>query len=219
MGDVKGVLFDYGMVLSGPPDPAARDDMKRVLGLDEPGFQRLYWKHREAYDRGTLSGVAYWETIARELHKPLDARQLNTLLNADTDLWTQPNREMIEWAAALQQAGIKTGILSNLGDAMEAGIRARFPWLEQFAHHTFSHRLGIAKPDAAIYRHAAEGLGLPPGEILFVDDKEENIAAARDAGMLAVQYTGHADFIAELQNLGLESLLAPVALGSVPNGE
>ncbi len=77
----------------------------------------------------------------------------------------------------------------------------------EFSHHTFSHRLGIAKPDAAIYRHAVEGLGVPAGEILFVDDREENIVAARKAGMVAVQYLGHAGFVEEMQRLGMSWLL------------
>ena len=90
---------------------------------------------------------------------------------------------------------------------MEAGVLGRFPALAEFTHHTFSHRLGIAKPDAAIYRHAVEGLGVPVGEILFVDDREENIRAARVAGMVAVQYIGHAAFVEEMQGMGLGWLL------------
>jgi putative hydrolase of the HAD superfamily len=209
MTNIKAVLFDYGMVLSGPPDPTAREDMMRVLHVDEEAFQSIYWKHRDDYDRGTLSGIAYWEHVARDLHHPLTAPELNTLIQADTDLWGQPNLPMIRWAEQLHRAQIPTGILSNLGDAMEAGIRARFPWLEGFAHHTFSHRLGIAKPDPAIYNHAAEGLGFLPAEILFIDDREENIAAARAAGMPAIQYSTHPAFVAELQKLDAESLPSP----------
>jgi putative hydrolase of the HAD superfamily len=211
MSKIEAVLFDYGMVLSGPPDPTAREEMIRVLGVDEASFREMYWKHRDAYDRGTLSGIAYWEKVAGELHKPLSANSLNELLEADNALWTQPNQPMIEWAASLQRAGIKTGILSNIGDAMEAGIRARFPWLDEFAHHTFSHRLGIAKPDLAIYQHAAEGLGVAPSAVLFIDDREENIAAARAAGMTAVQYSTHDRFVKQIQQLGLSDLLTPQA--------
>ena len=196
------------MVLSGPPDPTARRDMEGVLGVNEETFQAAYWKHRDAYDRGTLGGMTYWQSVGRDVHRSLDATQLSTLIEADNDLWTQPNKPMIEWAASLQRAGIKTGILSNIGDAMEAGIRERFPWIAEFAHHTFSHRLGIAKPDPAIYRHAAEGLGVPAGDILFVDDKEENILAARNAGMVAVQYSSHEAFVEELKRLGLSGLLS-----------
>lgn len=205
----SAVLFDYGMVLSGPPEPTAWRAMERILGVDEETFQAAYWKHRDSYDRGTLGGLTYWNSVARDLHKSLDAASLNALIDADNALWTQPNHPMIEWAAKLQRAGIKTGILSNIGDAMEAGILARFPWLEDFSHHTFSHRLGIAKPDPAIYRHAVEGLHVPADEILFVDDKEENILAARAAGMVAVQYSSHEAFVEEMQRLGLGGLLAP----------
>jgi len=203
---ISAVLFDYGMVLSGPPDPTARIDMERILGVDEQTFQAAYWEHRDAYDRGTLSGLTYWESVARDCNKPLDAVELDALIDADNALWTQPNHRMIDWATGLQRAGIKTGILSNIGDAMEAGIRERFPWLNEFAHTTFSHRLGIAKPNPAIYRHAAEGLQVPIGEILFVDDKEENILAARAAGMVAVQYSSHEGFLEELKRLGLDRL-------------
>jgi putative hydrolase of the HAD superfamily len=209
MNEIKAVLFDYGMVLSGPPDPTAREEMKRILGVDEETFKQIYWRHRDAYDRGALSSIAYWEHVARDLHRTLDAKQLSTLVEADNDLWTQPNHKMIDWAAALQSAGIKTGVLSNMGDAMEAGIVARFPWMAEFDHKTFSHRLGMAKPDAAIYRHAAEGLGVATEEILFIDDREENLIAARAAGMHAIQYTTQAAFEAAMHAAGFGGLLSP----------
>lgn len=206
---INAVLFDYGMVLSGPPDPTVRRAMERILDVDAKTFQAAYWQHRDSYDRGTLGGLTYWNSVARDLHKTLDAASLNALIDADNAMWTQPNHPMIEWAASLQRAGIKTGILSNIGDAMEAGILARFPWLEEFSHHTFSHRLGIAKPDPAIYRHAVEGLKVPSDEILFVDDKEDNVLAARAAGMLAMQYSSHEAFVGEMKRLGLGALLVP----------
>jgi len=212
MATIKAVLFDYGRVLSGPPDPAAREEMKQILGVDEERFRAIYWKHRDDYDRGTLNSVAYWEQVARDLHQPLDAKKLSALVAADNAVWTQPNQAMIDWAAALQRAGIQTGVLSNVGDAMEAGIVARFPWLAKFNHRTFSHRLGMAKPDAAIYRHAAEGLGVAADEILFVDDLAENIAAARAAGMNAIQYTSHEEFEAAMRAAGWGELLTPAAV-------
>ncbi len=204
---ISAVLFDYGMVLSNAPEPEDWRRLEHVLDADQEQFETAYWKYRDAYDRGTLSATTYWETVAHDLGKPIDAATLRALIDADTIVWTQPNLAMMEWAASLKRAGVKTGILSNIGDAMEAGVLARFPALTEFAHHTFSHRLGIAKPDAAIYRHAADGLGVPVGEILFVDDKEENILAARSAGMVAVQYTGHAAFMREMERLGLGALL------------
>jgi putative hydrolase of the HAD superfamily len=204
---ISAVLFDYGMVLSSVPDELDWRKLELVLGAEEKAFQAAYWKYRDAYDRGALSAATYWETVARDLEKAIDADVLRALIDADTVVWTRPNVEMMEWSARLNRAGIKTGILSNIGDAMELGVLGRFPALAEFSHHTFSHRLGIAKPDAEIYRHAVEGLGVPAGEILFVDDREENIAAARAAGMEAVQYLGHGGFVEEMERMGLGWLL------------
>ena len=209
MPQVSAVLFDYGLVLSGPPHPPAWERMRRTLQASEEAFHAAYWAPRLDYDRGTLNGATYWQTVAQTLGRELTPDNLATLIAADTALWTQPNADMIAWAAALQAAGIKTGILSNLGDAMELGVRERCAWIEGFAHHTFSHQLGLAKPEAAIYAHAADGLATPPEEILFIDDRADNIAAARAAGMQAIQYTSHEDFVAAMQHAGLAHLLQP----------
>jgi putative hydrolase of the HAD superfamily len=212
---IRAVLFDYGLVLSGPPDPAAERRLKELLHAGSVDFDEAYWKHRDDYDRGILTGPAYWSKVARDLHQPLrdgllDEATLAALIDADTALWTQPNQPMIDWAASLQHNGIRTGILSNIGDAMETGIRARFEWIDTFDHHTFSHRLGIAKPDPAIYSYAAEGLGVPAGEILFIDDREPNIEAARAAGMIAIRYASHKAFLEELGAAGLNGLPLPL---------
>jgi putative hydrolase of the HAD superfamily len=213
MPHISAVLFDYGLVLTGPPAPAAWATMQQTLHAEDPAFHDAYWAHRNDYDKGVLTAQAYWRSVALDLTRPLAPTELAGLIEADIALWTVPNQPMIDWAAALQRAGVRTGILSNIGDAMESGIRARCTWLAAFTHHTFSHRLGTAKPDAAIYRHAAEGLATPPGEILFVDDRSENVAAAQDAGMKAIQYASQAQFAAALQAQGYGELLqlAPIS--------
>ena len=209
MSPIEAVLFDYGLVLTGPADPAAWAGMKLVLGADESPYHEAYWAFRHAYDRGELSGLAYWHAVAERTGRSATESQVAELIALDTELWTQPNEEMIAWAARLQRAGVKTGILSNLGDAMETGILERFAWLGGFNHHTFSHRLRLAKPERAIYLHAANGLGCAPKKVLFIDDREENISGARAAGMVTIQYTGHDAFIAEMRRLSLDHLLNP----------
>ena len=210
---VQAVLFDYGLVLSGAPDPSAWAEMKQLLGASEDAFHAAYWAPRHDYDRGALSGDAYWHQVARAVGRTLTPEQHAALIEADNALWTQPNQPMIDWAAQLQAAGIRTGILSNIGDAMETGILARLPWLANFAHHTFSHRLGIAKPELAIYAHAAKGLETPPGNVLFLDDREENIRAAHGAGMQAILYTSHDAFVQAMHAAGLSPLLTPHTKG------
>jgi putative hydrolase of the HAD superfamily len=209
MAPIQAVLFDYGMVLSGPPDPAAWARMRSIAGLGEDTLHREYWAHRHPYDRGDLSGTAYWHKVAAGAQIELSSAQLNELIAADVDLWAQLNPPMLAWAQQLQRAGLRTGILSNIGDAMSAGLLTRFDWLSGFDHCIWSHTLNLAKPEAAIYKAAAEGLATPPANILFLDDRLNNIEAAHAAGMQAIQYecSDHASFERRMHSLGLESLL------------
>ncbi len=205
---VRAILFDYGLVLSGPPNRAAWDRMRSITVIEEEPFHQGYWAHRHAYDSGDLSGRAYWQLIAAEAGLPiLSSEDLEALFHADTDLWTDLNLPMVEWAQSLHRARIPTGILSNIGDQMEAGVLRKHPWLSDFDHITWSHRLNTAKPDLAIYRHAADGLGVSPFNILFIDDRLENIEAARNCGMQTIQYSTHAHFLEEMNHRGLTSLL------------
>jgi putative hydrolase of the HAD superfamily len=208
---IRGVLFDYGLVLSGPPDPVAWERIRSLLGADEGDFHAAYWRRRLDYDRGTFDGPGYWRETAQELGRSLSEAELATLLALDVELWTRPNQVMIDWAAEVSGCGVRTGILSNMGDAMEAGIVRRFAWMSGFTHSTFSHRVGSIKPEAAIYRDAIEGLGVPAEQVLFVDDREENVLAARANGMHALVYADHASFLKSLREAGFEGLPFPAA--------
>jgi putative hydrolase of the HAD superfamily len=183
--------------------------MQSVLNAADPPFHNAYWRHRHSYDLGQLDGVHYWQAVRRDLQRDLSADDLAVLIEADIDLWAQPNQPMIEWAAALQAAGVLTAILSNMGDAMEDGLAARLPWMANFPKHIYSHRLGIAKPDERIYRHAISALGIGPGEILFIDDRIENVEAARALGLNAVHYSSHSDFQREFHTANFTGLPQP----------
>jgi putative hydrolase of the HAD superfamily len=204
---IDTVLFDFGMVLSGPPDAAAWTLMRSVAGLDEDRLHAAYWAFRHDYDRAALTGRAYWQAVAAHAGTTFDEQQVAALLTADVDLWTDLNLPMVEWAQRLQRAGIRTGILSNIGDCIAEGIIAKLPWLSAFYHCTWSHALFMAKPEPAIYLSTAEALNTAPANILFIDDREENVAAATALGFHAIQYTGHAAFEREMRNRGFAELL------------
>jgi putative hydrolase of the HAD superfamily len=204
---IDAVLFDYGMVLSGPPDPVAWERMRSITGLDEDRLHAAYWTFRHDYDRGALTGPDYWRAVAAHAGIALDREQMPALLAADIDLWTTLNPPMVALAGRLQRAGVRTGILSNIGDCIAEGVVARLPWLAGFYCCIWSHALFTAKPEPAIYLKAAEALGSAPAHILFIDDREENVAAAVAVGMIAIRYTGQADFEREMRVRGFASLL------------
>jgi putative hydrolase of the HAD superfamily len=199
-------LFDYGVVLSGPPDPSAWARMREVTGLAEAEFRAGYWAPRHDYDRGFHTGTEYWLAAGRYAGLELSAEQVAALIDADNALWTQVNQPMVDWALRLQAAGTPTGVLSNLGDEMTAGVLARQSWLAGFDHLVWSYRLRLAKPDPEIYRLAAEGFGYQPRQILFIDDREDNVAGGIAAGMQVIHYTTQSAFEAEMELRGWAGL-------------
>jgi putative hydrolase of the HAD superfamily len=204
---IDAVLFDYGQVLSLPPDPAAWARIRTITGLDEDRLHAAYWEFRHDYDRAALTGPAYWHAVANRTGIILDDTQMTALLAADVDLWLRLNWPMVEWAASLQHAGIRTGILSNIGDSIAEGVVARLPWLSAFYICIWSHALFMAKPEPPIFLETAEALGTSPPNILFIDDREENIAAAKALGMQTIHYTTHAAFEREMRDRSLDALL------------
>src|SRR5690606_13499370 len=110
-----------------------------------------------------------------------------------------PDEAMIGAVAAARRAGIRTGLVSNSwGDALIYD-RDRFP--ELFDTWVISHEVGLRKPDPAIYRLAADRLGVPPEACVFVDDLGGNLKPAAQLGMATIKHVDAAETIAQLEEL------------------
>jgi len=204
MPPVHAVLFDFGKVLSLPPDPEVWQQMIHLSGLSERQLEDGYWKFRDDYDAGLLTGDMYWRSIVGNSGSP---EQLQQLKAADVALWTQMNKPMLDWVGALHRNGFRTGILSNMPDAMAEGICAQFDWIANFDHTVWSYALKLRKPQPEIYQAAVEGLKTPAENILFLDDKPENIQAAEAAGIQGILYSDHDSFEREMRMRGFGHLL------------
>jgi putative hydrolase of the HAD superfamily len=198
---VRAVIFDYGEVLC-TPDPVARRNLLALTGLDPAAFDRLYWTDRRDYDLGLFDGRGYWTRFAQRAGLTLTPAQLAGLVENDVLLWMRLSRPMLAWAAALQQAGLATAILSNMVPDVLCRMRQEFAWLRHFTQLTWSCELGMVKPDPAIYAFTCQRLGLPPQECLFIDDKPENIRGAEQAGLPALQFTTVEQLRGDLQARG-----------------
>jgi len=174
--------------------------MLTITGVTGDKLHKAYWALRHDYDRGALNGLDYWYAVAKHARVSFGHTQIETLLTADVDLWAQPNRPMIAWSSQLQRAGVRTAILSNIGDAMAVGLSARLPWLQSFERCIWSYALRMAKPEPEIFRTTMEMLHLDAGRILFIDDKQENVAAAQSLGMQAIRYSDQANFERSIQD-------------------
>ncbi len=205
---LRAVVFDYGMVLTGPPDPKAYAQLLRITGLTSARLDSFYWADRHAYDEGELTGFAFWKKITGDAGLSLDQSELEELNLWDARMWTTQNDAMLAWQLQLKQRGILTAILSNLGDSVHANIEREFHWISRFDVLVWSYQLRLAKPDPAIYRHLLKELGTLPEETLFLDDKLVNIEAAQALGIKAIQFSNIEQLRSDLIAAGLDKDLS-----------
>lgn len=109
--------------------------------------------------------------------------------------------EMVSLVAEVRERAT-VALLSNATDQLHEHLQ-HHDLVEAFDMVFSSAELGMAKPDVAIYRHAAEVLGVRPDECFFTDDRPENVEGARAAGMHAEVFTGRAGLVAALRDVGL----------------
>jgi putative hydrolase of the HAD superfamily len=207
---IEGVIFDYGMVLSQAQEPQALAALKAITGLSEEDFHAHYWRHRHQYDLGNLNGLSFWKAVSDDAGLTFTDAQVARLIENDVIMWSTLNEEMLGWVGALQDAGFKTAILSNMVEELMLYMMQEFAWLGRFDHHTWSCQLRIAKPDPAIYHYTCEKLGIPPENALFLDDKPENIAAAESIGLHSIQFSDVASLRRDLVRKGFNAELPPI---------
>ena len=142
--------------------------------------------------------------------RPLAAGGLERVVELDNRSWAHPSPVMVRWASGLRAAGVRTAILSNMPVTLRAYLDAHALWMPAFDHRTFSCDVRLAKPGPEIFLSCLEGLGATLGDTLFLDDREENIAAARVFGFPADLFRNVQQLRAELDSMGVADSLTPI---------
>jgi putative hydrolase of the HAD superfamily len=109
-----------------------------------------------------------------------------------------PNTKLIEYFKGLRPR-YRTALLSNSFVGARREEEARFGFAAMTDLIVYSHEEGMNKPDPRIYERAWQRLGVQPQEMIFLDDVEPNIRAARECGIHAILFQNNAQAIAEIE--------------------
>lgn len=103
----------------------------------------------------------------------------------------------------LHEAGVPLYALTNWSAETFPIAEELYDFLGRFRGIVVSGRIGLVKPDAAIYAHTIERFGVTPERTVFIDDSAKNVAGAAATGLRAVHYTGPDALARDLAALGL----------------
>ncbi|MEU9167723.1 HAD-IA family hydrolase [Streptomyces sp. NPDC048420] len=200
---LEAVIYDYNGVIGRQPTPPQWIGLGELAGWSAqeiPAFQTAFWQRREEYDEGTLTSEEFWSGLLRggRTARPGDSL-LAALVQTDTQMWMNTDPAVLEILRAAHAAGIPGTLLSNaprpLADALDAT-----DWCATLiTRAVYSARIGINKPAPRAYEAALAAAGHPrPERTLFVDDRLDNVEAARRLGLRTHHYTGNAAALARL---------------------
>jgi putative hydrolase of the HAD superfamily len=150
---------------------------------------------------GEITAEAWAEEVGRRA-----AERFGVDAAAARDLWATTrwvvDEDVVGLTRQVAAAGVPVSCFSNATDRLEDDLE-RAGVADVFATIVNSSRIGEQKPDAAFYAAACKAAGVEPSEVLFVDDRRENVVGALDTGLHAVRFQGAARLRAVLVRCGL----------------
>ncbi len=193
MKKVQFVFFDAGGVLFlDLMDQGRWNNFLEKIGIPQSRiaeFNGFYDQYEALLNEGKLHADDFWEKANKELNLNIDLPgSFQNLMVQEF----QPNPS-IKKILTLAQQKYRIGILTNMYPGMfqqitQRGIipRANYEVIVD------SSKVGLAKPDPAIYEYAQQLIKVPPEEILFIDNSQRNLDGAKKVGWQTFWYNGNA---------------------------
>lgn len=152
------------------------------------------------FDRGAADEARVAQRIAWRMGIPLE--DVKAVMDAvPTELQLLPHAQ--PFIEGLQARGHRLFFLSNMPQPYAAHLERAHPLSEWFEGGVFSSRVGLVKPDPAIFHKLAEQCGIAARESVFIDDFALNVKAAKALGWDAIHFLSAEQCEADLRSRGL----------------
>lgn len=109
-----------------------------------------------------------------------------------------------KWIRTMKKKGYRVYILSNYGRWTYENTTEALSFLEDVDGALFSFQVHQVKPEPEIYQTLLQKYRLNPEESVFLDDRTDNIMAAKEQGISGIVFTGYEDACEKLKSYGVE---------------
>jgi len=195
------VVFDFGGVLTGKPNREILVHfLYESLQLSESEFEKANLEKRQAVKEGQTD-EEFWLRVASQKGLSLGSRWPSDFRSAMKES-IGINPSMFAMVAELKAKNIRVVLLSNIDERLAKIIR-NLGFYEPFDPCLLSYEMGVEKPGSRAYEILLEKLRCPAADIVFIDDRAENIEAALEMGLDAILFESPLQVREVLQVRGL----------------
>ena len=151
------------------------------------------------YESGQLTRQAFYEAIRDAIGFQGSLAEFGSYF---ADIFSEmPGTIALQ--AELRQRGFKTYIFSNTNDLAIEHVRRNFPFFAHFDGYIFSYEVGGLKPQPKIYEAMEAMTGRRGADLIYLDDRRENIEAGLARGWRAILHQSDAQTCSALQAMKL----------------
>ncbi len=194
---IKAIILDWGGVLIDNPVPGFMAYCSKYFEVLEKTFIENTAKFYKDFAKGKITENIFWKNICLSLNVAEPA--VDSLLSEAFSCVYSEKNEVISLVSSLKNKGYKIALLSNTEMPMVDFFREKNYGF--FDLTVFSCVEGVIKPDTKIYEITLDRLKTKPSESVFIDDKEENIDAAKNLGINTILFETDGQFKEELLSL------------------
>ena len=196
----KAVLLDLGNVVLGIDFHRVFASWAQDAGVDK---SRFYDKWRidsayKAHEVGAISFEEYCDNLASMFTVDLPVTAWRKGWNS---LWTSPFTAVVQLLPAIKEDYGLCAFTNTNDTHAECWSSLYSAELAAFEHIFVSSHIGVRKPDTAAFERVCNDMACHPSDVLFLDDTQENVVGAQQAGLSAHCVKGEQEVAATLKRL------------------
>lgn len=177
---MKTVLFDLGGVLINWNDDWLYDEISSQMGKPFNEIKSKFNDNLCSLFESKINESEFWDIVLGS-NNDIDKKIISKTFLKKSSI----NTEFLTFAKSLQTYGHSIGILSNLTPETSTNVQKHL--LKEFDYHFYSNLLQMSKPNPEIYEHVCDQISSQ--NILFIDDKQENLDVAKLFDMETILFT------------------------------
>jgi len=196
---IKTIILDLGGVIVSPKIEKINDMIAEHIGIDISQFNEFIFNYRSDLTKGKISLFEVYSKLIKKFNLVKFSNQdvLDKHLEIFQEKINDLNEEIISLLKKLRENYLVICLVNTELDVVPL-VKKRGVY-DYFKHAYISTQMGMEKPDAEIYQTVLNEIKCKPEEVIFIDDKKENVDAAKRLGIIGIHYKWGDDLEKELR--------------------
>jgi epoxide hydrolase-like predicted phosphatase len=196
---IESVIFDWGGVLIDDPRPGLLRYCADAFSVARECYTPVHDLFHDEFQKGLVSEEIFWQKVCRKLGKPTP--KVPSLWSGAFRSAYVPRPDVFSLVSSLRDKGYRTALLSNTElPAVEFFHELSYDMFDVFV---FSCTEGVMKPEPRIYEITLERLGSKARQSIFIDDRQDYVQGAKEAGLNTILFKGIEQVKSELAEFGV----------------